>query len=118
MLAQLDARVREAEVAQAKANLALARQSLKEAEANLGAVLPTVGGAGADIARAGHPRRSRAELHPHEGASEGKRGDGGVLGYLAVVGVVVLDAVTEAVVGRRRERQALRRAEPRERRRG
>jgi multidrug resistance efflux pump len=52
VLAQLDAREREAQAAQARANLEQAREALKEAEANLGAVLPTVGGAGADIARA------------------------------------------------------------------
>lgn len=52
LLAQLDARDREAQLAQARANLEVARQSLKEAEANLRAALPTIGGAGADIARA------------------------------------------------------------------
>lgn len=52
LLAQLDAREREAQLAQARANLELARESLKEAEANLRAALPTVGGAAADVARA------------------------------------------------------------------
>ena len=52
LLAALDAREREAQVAQARANLGQAREALREAEANLQAVLPTVGGAGADIARA------------------------------------------------------------------
>ncbi len=52
LLARLDAREREAQLAQARANLEQAREALKEAEANLRAVLPTVGGAGADIARA------------------------------------------------------------------
>ncbi|WP_248353696.1 HlyD family secretion protein [Anaeromyxobacter oryzae] len=52
VLAQLDARDRDAQVAQARANLELARRTLEESEANLRAVLPTVGGAGADIARA------------------------------------------------------------------
>lgn len=52
LLAQLDARDRVAQLAQARASLELTRQSLKEAEANLRAALPTIGGAGADIARA------------------------------------------------------------------
>lgn len=52
VLATLDARDREAQVALARANLAQAERALAEAEANLRAVLPTVGGAGADIARA------------------------------------------------------------------
>lgn len=52
LLAQLDARDREAQLAQARAGLELARQSLEEAQANLRAALPTIGGAGADIARA------------------------------------------------------------------
>ncbi len=52
LLAQLDAREREALVTQAQANLEQAKESLKEAEANLKAVLPTVRGAGADVARA------------------------------------------------------------------
>lgn len=52
LLASLDAREREAQVAQARANLGQAREALREAEANLKALLPTVGGAGADIARA------------------------------------------------------------------
>lgn len=52
LLAALDARDREARVAQARANLAVTREALHEAEANLRAVLPTIGGAGADIARA------------------------------------------------------------------
>lgn len=52
LLAQIDAREREAQLVQARANLAMARESLREAEANLRAVLPTVGGAAADVARA------------------------------------------------------------------
>ncbi len=52
LLAQLDAREKEAQVAQAQATLDQAREALKEAEANLHAALPTVRGAGADIARA------------------------------------------------------------------
>ncbi|HEX9052617.1 MAG TPA: efflux RND transporter periplasmic adaptor subunit [Anaeromyxobacter sp.] len=52
VLASLDARDREAQVALARANLQQAQRALAEAEANLRAVLPTVGGAGADIARA------------------------------------------------------------------
>ena len=52
LLAQLDAREREAQVAEARANLEQAREALKEAEANLRAALPAVSGAGADIARA------------------------------------------------------------------
>ncbi len=52
VLASLDARDREAQVALARANLQQAQRALAEAEANLRAVVPTVGGAGADIARA------------------------------------------------------------------
>ncbi len=52
VLASLDARDREAQVALARANLQQARRGLDEAEANFRAALPTVGGAGADIARA------------------------------------------------------------------
>jgi len=52
VLAQLDARERQAAVAQAQAHLEQAKQALKEAEANFGAVQPTVKGAGADIAQA------------------------------------------------------------------
>ena len=51
-LAHLDSRERDALVAQAEANLAHNQQMLVEAEANLKATLPTVKGAGADIARA------------------------------------------------------------------
>lgn len=51
LLAQLDARERQAQLAEAQANLEQARESLKEAEANLKAALPTVKGAGADVAR-------------------------------------------------------------------
>jgi multidrug resistance efflux pump len=52
LLAQLDARERQAQLAEARASLAQAKASLEEAEANLQAALPTVKGAGADIARA------------------------------------------------------------------
>ncbi len=52
LLARLDAREREAQVAQAEATLDQSRISLREAEANLAAAEPTVGGAGADVARA------------------------------------------------------------------
>ncbi|MHB8417903.1 MAG: HlyD family secretion protein [Myxococcales bacterium] len=52
LLAQLDARERQATVGQAQANLDQAKEALKEAEANLKAALPTVRGAGADIAQA------------------------------------------------------------------
>ncbi len=52
LIAQLDARERTATVAQAQANLEQAKEALKEAEANLTAVLPTVKGAGADISQA------------------------------------------------------------------
>lgn len=52
LLAQLDARERGAQLAQAEAVLEQARQSFKEAEANLAAGVPTISGAGADIARA------------------------------------------------------------------
>jgi multidrug resistance efflux pump len=52
LLAQLDARQRQALVGQAEANVQQAREALKGAEANLTAVLPTVKGAGADIAQA------------------------------------------------------------------
>ncbi len=52
LLAQLDAREREAQLAQARALLAQAREALREAEANLSAARPTVRGASADIARA------------------------------------------------------------------
>ncbi len=52
LLAQLDARERQAAVAQAEANLAQAKEALKEAEANLRAAVPTVNGARADIAQA------------------------------------------------------------------
>lgn len=52
VLAVLDARERDALVAQAQANLDQARDALAEAQANLASVLPTVGGAAADIARA------------------------------------------------------------------
>jgi multidrug resistance efflux pump len=51
LLAQLDARERQANVGQAQANLDQAGEALKEAEANLRATLPTVKGAGADIAQ-------------------------------------------------------------------
>jgi len=51
ILAQLDARERQASVGQAQANLDQAREALKEAEANLRATMPTVKGAGADIAQ-------------------------------------------------------------------
>src|SRR5215472_10059071 len=52
VLAQLDARERQAAVGQAQANLDQAKEALKEAEANLRATVPTVKGAGADIAQA------------------------------------------------------------------
>ncbi len=52
VLAQLDAREREAVVSQAEANLAREGESLKEAEENLRVALPGVKGAGADIERA------------------------------------------------------------------
>jgi len=52
LLAQLDARERQAAVGQAQANLDQAREALKEAEANFRASVPTVKGAGADIAQA------------------------------------------------------------------
>src|SRR5579872_4532116 len=52
VLAQLDARERQAAVAQAEANLDQVREALKEAEATLRATTPTVRGAGADIAQA------------------------------------------------------------------
>lgn len=52
LLAQIDAREREAQLAQARAVLAQAREGLRETQANLEAVLPTVQGAGADVARA------------------------------------------------------------------
>ena len=52
LLAQLDARERQAAVAQAQANLDQTRQALIEAEANFRATVPTVKGAGADIAQA------------------------------------------------------------------
>jgi multidrug resistance efflux pump len=52
VLAQLDARERQAAVGQAQANLDQAREALKEAEANFRATIPTVKGAGADIAQA------------------------------------------------------------------
>ncbi len=51
LLAQLDARERAAAVGQAQANLDQSEEALKEAEANLRAALPTVKGAGADIAQ-------------------------------------------------------------------
>ncbi len=52
LLAQLDAREREAQLGQARALLEQAHEGLKQAEANLAAALPTVRGAGADVARA------------------------------------------------------------------
>jgi multidrug resistance efflux pump len=52
LLAQLDAREREAVVSQAEASLFHEGESLKEAEENLSAAMPTVKGAGADIERA------------------------------------------------------------------
>jgi len=52
LLAQLDSREREAQLAQARAVLAQTREGLREAEANLSAAQPTVRGAGADVARA------------------------------------------------------------------
>lgn len=52
LLAQLDAREREAAVAQARADLEQAKAALGEARANLEAALPSVRGAGADVARA------------------------------------------------------------------
>jgi multidrug resistance efflux pump len=52
LLAQLDAREKQAAVNQAQANLDQAKEALKEAQANLGAAVPTVRGAGADIAQA------------------------------------------------------------------
>ena len=52
LLAQLDARERQATVGQAQANLDQAGEALKEAEANRRATLPTVKGATADIAQA------------------------------------------------------------------
>ncbi len=52
VLAQLDAREREAQLALAWAVLQQAKTSLAESEANLKAALPTVKGAGADVARA------------------------------------------------------------------
>lgn len=52
LLAQLDAREREAQLAQARAVLQQAREALREAESNLKASLPTVRGATADVARA------------------------------------------------------------------
>lgn len=52
ILAQLDARERQATVEQAQANLDQASEALKEAEANFRATIPTVRGAGADIAQA------------------------------------------------------------------
>lgn len=52
LLAQLDTREREAAVGQAQASLDQARQALKESQANLDALFPTVQGAGADIAQA------------------------------------------------------------------
>jgi multidrug resistance efflux pump len=52
LLAALDAREREAQLAQARAAEAQAREALKEPEANLGAVLAAERGAGSDVARA------------------------------------------------------------------
>jgi HlyD family secretion protein len=52
LLAQLDAREREAQLAQAQAIFGQSKESLKEAQANLRVALPNVKGAGADIARA------------------------------------------------------------------
>jgi multidrug resistance efflux pump len=52
LLAQLDAREREAQLGQARALLEQAREGFKQAEANLAAALPTVRGASADVARA------------------------------------------------------------------
>lgn len=52
LLAQLDARERVAVLGQAQANLDQAKEALNEAEANLRATVPTVRGAGADIAQA------------------------------------------------------------------
>lgn len=52
LLARLDSRERQAAVAEAEANLERAQQSLKQAAANVGAVLSTVRGAGAGITRA------------------------------------------------------------------
>jgi multidrug resistance efflux pump len=52
VLAQLDARERQASLGQAQANLDQAKEALKEAEANERAALPTVTGAAADVAQA------------------------------------------------------------------
>lgn len=52
VLAQLDARERQAMVDQATAALDRARAGLQEAQANLRAIVPTVRGAGADVTRA------------------------------------------------------------------
>lgn len=52
VLARLDSREREAQVAQMQANLDRAKRGLEQAEANLRATTPTVRGATADIARA------------------------------------------------------------------
>lgn len=62
LIAQIDAREREAQLAQARAVLEQAREALKEAQANLKAALPTIGGAGADVARA-HATLDEAELN-------------------------------------------------------
>ncbi len=53
LLAQREARDREAAVAQARAAVEQARAALREARANLEAALPGVRGASADVARAG-----------------------------------------------------------------
>ncbi len=52
LLAQIDAREREAQLAEARSTLEQARRALAEADANLRAARPTVRGATADIARA------------------------------------------------------------------
>jgi multidrug resistance efflux pump len=52
LLAQIDAREREAQLEQAQALREQAREALKEARANLEAALPTVSAASADVARA------------------------------------------------------------------
>ena len=52
VLAELDARERDAMVAQAQANVERARASVKQVEESMRATMPTVAGAGADIVRA------------------------------------------------------------------
>ncbi len=52
LLAQIDAREREAQLAQAREMATQTREALREAQANLAVALPTVRGAGADVARA------------------------------------------------------------------